>query len=80
MALMITDNCTLCDACVDPCPNQAITAGEPYVIDALKCTECVGAEDTPQCIEVCPSACIIPNPDFVESREDLLAKYEMLHS
>lgn len=80
MALMITDNCTLCDACVDPCPNQAITAGEPYVIDALKCTECVGAEDTPQCIEVCPSACIIPNPDFDESREDLLAKYEMLHS
>jgi len=80
MALMITENCTLCDACVEPCPNQAITAGEPYVIDALRCTECVGAEDEPQCVAVCPSACIVPNPDFQESEEELLAKYEMLHN
>jgi ferredoxin len=81
MALMITDDCTVCDACVDPCPNEAITAGETiYVIDPLRCTECVGAEDEPQCQVVCPSACIIPNPDFAESREELQQKYAMLHA
>jgi len=80
MALMITNDCTVCDACVDPCPNEAITAGEPYIIDALRCTECVGAEDEPQCILVCPSDCIIPNPDFPESQEELQTKYESLHS
>jgi hypothetical protein len=45
------------------------------VIDALRCTECVGAEDEPQCKLVCPvEGCIIPNPDFSETREQLLAK------
>ena len=79
MALMINEDCTLCDACVPVCPNQAITAGQPYVIDALKCTECVGAEDEPQCKLVCPSNCILEHPDFRESREELLAKYQSLH-
>ncbi len=79
MALMITEDCTLCDACVDPCPNEAITKGEPYVIDPMKCTECVGANEEPQCIVECPSACIIPNPDWEESEDELQEKYEMLH-
>lgn len=79
MALMINLDCTLCDACIDPCPNEAITAGEPFVIDAFRCTECVGAEDEPQCIVVCPSACIVPNPDFEETEEELMEKYESLH-
>ena len=44
MALMIIEPCTACDACEPVCPNQAITAGHPlYVIDPMKCTECVGA-------------------------------------
>ena len=79
MALMINDDCTLCDACVPVCPNEAIKAGQPYVLDALRCTECVGAEDEPQCKLVCPSNCIPENPDFRESREELLAKYHSLH-
>jgi ferredoxin len=79
MALMITEDCTLCDACVEPCPNEAISKGEPFVIDPMKCSECIGAHDEPQCIEECPSACIIPNPDWEESEEELEAKYEMLH-
>jgi ferredoxin len=80
MALMITEDCTVCDACVDPCPNDAISAQETiYVIDAFRCTECVGAEDEPQCMVVCPSDCIVPNPDFPESEEELLQKYQMLH-
>ena len=50
MALMITDDCTACDACRPVCPNEAIAAGDlVYVIDPFKCTECVGAEDEPQC-------------------------------
>jgi len=81
MALMINETCTACDACVLECPNDAITAGNPiYVIDALKCTECVGAKDEPQCRLVCPvSECIVTNPDFVETPEQLKEKYEGLH-
>jgi ferredoxin len=54
MALMITSLCSACDACLSECPNHAITAGRPYVIDPDKCTECVGFFDTPQCVDVCP--------------------------
>ena len=79
MALLINEDCTLCDACVPVCPNEAIKAGQPYVIDALKCTECVGAEDEPQCKLVCPSNCIFEHPDFRESRVELMAKYHGLH-
>lgn len=80
MALLINEGCTACDACEPVCPNEAISAGQPlYVIDALKCTECVGAEDEPQCRLVCPAECIVQNPDFTESREQLLEKYAQLH-
>ena len=37
-----------------------------YVIDPMKCTECVGAEDEPQCKLVCPESCIVANPDWTE--------------
>jgi ferredoxin len=80
MALIILDDCTNCDACKPVCPNQAISIGDPiYVIDPLRCTECVGAEDEPQCVLVCPAACIEPDPDWPESQEDLQAKYDMIH-
>ena len=80
MALLINDDCTACDACKPVCPNEAIAAGSPiYVIDPEKCTECVGAHDEPQCIEVCPADCIVPDPAHAESKDQLLAKYERLH-
>ncbi len=79
MALLITQDCTECDACVPVRPNQAITSGTPYVIDPLRCTECVGAEDEPQCKLVCPSDCIVDHPDFRESQEELLEKYKQIH-
>jgi len=80
MALLIDDSCTLCDACVPVCPNEAISPGDLiYTIDPLRCTECVGAEDEPQCVLVCPSDSIHPDPDWEESREDLQAKYEAIH-
>ncbi len=80
MALLINDDCTACDACQPVCPNEAIAKGDPiYVIDPLRCSECVGAEDEPQCQLVCPADCIVPHPDFRETAEELQAKYEALH-
>jgi len=79
MALMITDECINCDVCEPECPNNAISQGdETYVIDPGKCTECVGHFDTPQCVEVCPVDCITKNPDRVESKDQLLVKYNKL--
>lgn len=80
MALYITEECIACDACVAPCPNQAISRGEPiYVIDPNKCTECVGAHDEKQCVKVCPVDCIIPDVNKKETQDELLAKYHKLH-
>jgi len=80
MALKITDDCTACDACEPVCPNQAIKAGDPiYTIDALRCTECVGAEDEPQCALVCPADCIEKDPDWPETQEQLQEKYQQIH-
>ena len=79
MALIITDDCTACDACLDPCPNDAISEGDIYVIDPLRCTECVGAEDEPQCVLECPADCIIPDPNWSETPEQLQEKFEGLH-
>ena len=79
MALLITDECINCDVCEPECPNQAISMGaEIYVIDPARCTECVGHFDTPQCVQVCPVSCIPVDPDRIESREQLLVKYQGL--
>jgi ferredoxin len=79
MALKITELCINCDVCEPECPNQAISMGpEFYVIDFRRCTECVGHFDQPQCREVCPVDCIPLDPEHVESRDELLAKYEAL--
>lgn len=79
MALLITDECINCDVCEPECPNGAISQGEEiYQIDASLCTECVGHYNEPQCVEVCPVDCIIINPDRIESKEQLQAKYQSL--
>jgi ferredoxin len=76
MALMITDECINCDVCEPECPNQAISMGpEIYVIDPARCTECVGHFDEPQCVLVCPVACIPVDPDFVEDRPTLMQRF-----
>jgi ferredoxin len=80
MALMITDECTSCGACEVDCPNEAISEGEAtFVVDFELCTECVGFHDEPQCVSVCPSDCIVPDPSHAESREQLLTKKTRLH-
>ena len=79
MALWITDDCINCDVCEPECPNEAIFMGpEIYEIHPDRCTECVGHFDTPQCVQVCPVNCIPVRPDRVESREQLLEKYQRL--
>ena len=76
MALIITDQCINCDVCEPECPNDAIfSVEEIYEIDPLKCTECVGHHDEPQCRKVCPVDCIPLNPDYVETQEQLYEKY-----
>jgi len=79
MALLIGDECINCDVCEPECPNGAISQGEEiYVINPSLCTECVGHHDKPQCMEVCPVDCIGKDPDNVEDRDNLYAKYVRL--
>ena len=79
MALLITDECINCDVCEPECPNQAIYMGKDiYEIDPNKCTECVGHFDEPQCVQVCPVACIPVNQEFMESKPTLWEKYYRL--
>jgi ferredoxin len=54
MARKITDDCMACGICMDECPEEAISEGDPiYVIDPEKCTDCGS------CQEVCPNDAII---------------------
>ena len=81
MSLFITDECINCDVCEPECPNDAIYQGiEIYEINPKLCTECVGHFYQPQCVEVCPVACIPKDPDNIETREQLLQKYKELVS
>jgi len=80
MAMMINEECIACAACVDECPNEAISEGdEIFVIDPDLCTECVGFYDEPQCVNVCPVEAIVSDPDHEESKEELLDKKKRIH-
>lgn len=79
MALFINDVCINCDVCEPACPNQAISQGvEIYEIDPARCTECVGHFEEPQCQVVCPVECILIDPEYPESQEQLMDKYRSL--
>ena len=76
---MITSQCINCDVCEPACPNNAIYEGEEhYQIKPELCTECVGHFDEQQCVVLCPVDCIPLDPDHLESREQLQAKYEKI--
>ena len=79
MSLLITSDCINCDVCEPVCPNKAIFMGPViYEIDPNLCTECVGHFDKPQCVAVCPVACIPKDPNHAETEAQLLAKYQRL--
>lgn len=79
MALFITEECINCDVCEPVCPNEAIFMGEEiYQIHPELCTECVGHFDEPQCALFCPVDCIPRDPAYLESKEELLEKYQRL--
>jgi len=81
MALIITDECINCDVCEAECPNGAISMGEEiYEIDPLRCTECVGHFDEPQCRQVCPVDCIPRDPAWPETPQQLMDKYRRLQA
>lgn len=82
MALKITERCINCDMCEPECPNQAISMGfETYEIDPNLCTECVGFYDYSTCQNVCPIPnVIITDPDYQETKAQLLDKYNALYS
>ena len=49
MAHKITEECINCGACIDECPESAISeADEIHIIDPEKCTDCGN------CVEACP--------------------------
>jgi len=67
MAVIITDTCICCGACIDECPVEAIVDEEDnpkgeeiYFVYEDKCVECVGHNDEPACAIACPTeSCII---------------------
>lgn len=82
MATYITEECINCGSCAPECPNEAITEDEGagrHVIDAAKCTECVGFFDAEKCQEVCPSECCLPDPKNEETEGALIARARKLH-
>ena len=59
MALEIIESCVNCWACQPLCPSRAIHEARPpqfthFLIDADKCTECVGDFADAQCVAICP--------------------------
>lgn len=62
MAVMITEVCINCDACIDECPATAIVSADESPIENAeytyvkpeKCIECVDST-VPKCADVCPT-------------------------
>lgn len=78
MAVLITDSCINCDACIDECPATAIVSadesplanGEYTYVKPEKCIECVDAA-VPKCADVCPTeGCIVWDMPYTEAYND----------
>lgn len=81
MALLITHECVNCGACEDQCPNTAIRMGEDiFEIDHERCTECVGFDNRPTCVDACPVDCCVPDPLRIEDEETLFERALHLHA
>lgn len=65
---------------VDAEEEQEAVSDEFYYIVSGKCTECKGFHEEPQCAAVCPVDCCIPDPDYEETEDELLAKQAWMHN
>jgi ferredoxin len=65
---------------VDGKTPQPPISEEYFYIVSDKCTECMGFHEEPQCAAVCPVDCCVPDPEFQEAEEELLAKKAWLHA
>jgi ferredoxin len=80
MAYMITEACVMCGNCEQHCPNEAISEGEDTnIVDPERCTECVGTYEVSKCSVICSQEACVPDPNYEESREQLLEKWKKLH-
>lgn len=79
MAVMISDLCINCDACVEVCPVGAIVSegdsplpgGEYTYVKPEKCIECVGHAETPACAAECPTeGCIVWDMPYTSDYND----------
>jgi NAD-dependent dihydropyrimidine dehydrogenase PreA subunit len=49
MPYVISDKCTMCGSCMESCPSEAISEGDPmYIIDPDTCIDCGS------CVDECP--------------------------
>jgi len=64
----------------DPSPSgsKGFYSDDFFYIVPDKCTECKGFHEEPQCVEICPVDCCVPDPNHIEDAETLLAKKEVL--
>jgi ferredoxin len=64
----------------DAAPSGAsgFYSDEFFYISPDKCTECKGFHDEPQCAAVCPVDCCLPDPNHVETEDELLKKKDYL--
>jgi ferredoxin len=80
MAYFISEKCISCGACQPECPNTAISEGATqYIINPDRCTECVGSHKSSRCAEVCPVDACQPDSSHVETKAELLNKWQAMH-
>ena len=51
-AKIVKEECVACGACVDICPEGAITVDDVAVVDETKCLDCAA------CVDECPNNAI----------------------
>lgn len=61
-----------------PTGQKGFFSNEFFYIVPDKCTECVGFHEKPQCAEVCPVDCCVPDPDREEDKDTLMKRKEYL--
>ncbi len=59
--------------------HEAVSNDYYYIVPD-KCTECQGFHEEPQCASACPVDCCLPDEANAETKEELLAKKELLHA